>query len=119
MQEQMRQSEVKKVDIEVNDENFQKDVIKKSFSVPVVVDFWATWCMPCLTLSPILEKLAKKFNGKFVLAKANVDETRAASTKYAISAIPAVKVFKNGEVTGEFVGAVPEASVEQWLHKNI
>jgi len=119
MQEQMQQSEVKKLEIKVNDENFEKEVIKKSFSVPVVVDFWATWCMPCLTLSPILEKLAKKFNGKFVLAKANVDETRAESTKYNISAIPAVKVFKNGKVTNEFLGALPEPTVEQWLNKNI
>jgi len=119
MQEQMHQNEVKKVEIEVNDENFQKEVIDKSRNVPVVVDFWATWCAPCLTLSPTLEKLAKKFNGKFVLAKANVDESKAASTKYAISCIPAVKMFKNGKVTNEFIGALPEAAVEQWLRKNI
>ncbi len=119
MQEQMRQSEVKKLEIEVNDGNFQKEVIQKSFSVPIVVDFWATWCTPCLMLSPILEKLAKKFKGTFVLAKANVDESRAVSTKYAISSIPAVKMFKNGKITNEFIGALPETAVEQWLRKNI
>ncbi len=119
MREQMRQSEVKKLEIEVNDGNYQKEVIEKSKNVPVAVDLWATWCMPCLELSPILEKLAKKFNGKFVLAKANVDESRAASAKYAISCIPAVKMFKNGKVTDEFIGALPEPTVEQWLRKNI
>ena len=119
MQEQMRQNEVKKVEIEVNDENFQKEVIDKSNSVPVVVDFWATWCAPCLMLGPSLEKLAKKFNGKFVLAKLNVDENHVVSAKYAISSIPAVKIFKNGKVADEFIGALPEATVEQWLSKNI
>ncbi len=105
--------------IEVNDENFQKEVIDKSGKVPVVVDFWATWCMPCLMLGPILEKLAKEFEGKFVLAKVNVDESRAASEKYAISSIPAVKIFKDGKVADEFIGALPEAMVKQWLRKNI
>ena len=119
MQEQMRQNEVKKMEIEVNDENFQKEVIDKSNSVPVVVDFWATWCSPCLMLGPILEKLTKKFDGKFVLAKANVDQCPGVSTKYAISSIPAVKMFKNGKVVDEFIGAVPEPAVEQWLKKNL
>ena len=119
MQEQMRQNEVKKLEIEVNDENFQKEVIEKSDNVPVVVDFWASWCAPCLMLGPSLEKLAKKFNGKFVLAKLNVDQGPGVSTKYAISSIPAVKMFKNGKVVDEFIGSMPEPAVEQWLHKNI
>ncbi len=119
MQEKMRQNEVKKLEIEVNDENFQKEVIEKSSSVPVAVDFWATWCAPCLTLGPTLEKLAKAFDGKFVLAKANVDKSRTASAKYAVSCIPVVKMFKDGKVVDEFVGALPEAVVEQWLRKNI
>ncbi len=119
MQEQMRQNEVKQLEIEANDENFQKEVIEKSSSVPVVVDFWATWCTPCLMLGPSLEKLAKKFGGKFVLAKVNVDQSPRVSAKYAISSIPAVKMFKDGKVVDEFIGAIPESAVGQWLAKNI
>jgi len=119
MQETMHQKEVKKLEVKVNDENFEKEVIEKSKTVLVVVDFWATWCMPCLMLSPVLEKLVKEFNGKFVLAKVNVDESHAVSAKYEISGIPAVKMFKGGKVTGEFIGALPEPNVRQWLDKNL
>jgi putative thioredoxin len=75
--------------------------------------------MPCLMLSPILEKLAKEYNGKFILAKLNVDENRITSQKYGIMSIPSVKLFKNGKVVDEFVGALPEPSVREWLNKNI
>ncbi len=119
MQEEFGKKRAKKLEIEVNDVNFETEVIEKSGSIPVVVDFWATWCAPCLMLSPTLEKLAKEFEGKFVLAKVNVDESPAISRKYAISSIPAVKMFKNGKVTNEFIGALPEPTVEQWLYKNI
>ncbi len=119
MQEEVRKKEVKKLEIEANDSNFEKEVIEKSKTVPVVVDFWASWCMPCLMLSPTLEKFANEFRGKFVLAKVNVDESPLTSAKYNISSIPAVKMFKNGKVTNEFIGALPETTVEQWLRKNI
>ena len=108
-----------KTEIEVNDSNFEDDVIEQSKKVPVVVDFWASWCMPCLMLSPILEKLAREYNGKFVLAKMNVDEGRLTSQKYGVMSIPSVKMFRNGKVTSEFVGAIPEPAVRQWLEKNL
>jgi putative thioredoxin len=116
--ERMRCGKIQ-TEIEVNDENFQEKVIEQSKKVPVVVDFWAPWCMPCLMLSPILEKLAKEYNGKFILAKANVDETRTYAQEYMVMSIPNVKLFKNGKVVDEFVGALPESSVRKWLEKNI
>ncbi|MDP6670407.1 MAG: thioredoxin [archaeon] len=107
------------MEVNVNDSNFEKEVIEKSNEIPVLVDFWAGWCMPCLMLKPILEKIAKEYDGKFVLAKLNTDENPATSSKYGISSIPDVRIFKNGEVAGGFVGALPEESVKQWLDKNI
>ena len=118
LMEKMRGGNVQ-TEIDVNDGNFQEKVIEQSKKVPVVVDFWAQWCSPCLILSPTLEKLAKEYNGKFVLAKSNVDETRTFAQKHMIMSIPNVKLFKNGEVVDEFVGAIPEPAVRQWLEKNI
>jgi putative thioredoxin len=106
------------IEIEVNDGNFQERVIEQSKKIPVVVDFWASWCTPCLILGPVIEKLAKEYNGKFILAKANVDENRTTSQKYGIMSIPSVKLFKNGKVFDEFVGAMPEESVRNWINKN-
>jgi putative thioredoxin len=117
--ERMKGSDIIQTEIEVDDENFQEKVIEQSKKIPVVVDFWASWCMPCLMLSPILEKLAKEYNGKFILAKLNVDENRITSQKYGIMSIPSVKLFKNGKVVDEFVGALPELSVREWLNKSI
>jgi putative thioredoxin len=106
-------------EIEVNDINFKKEVIEKSKDVPVVVDFWAEWCAPCRMLGPVLEKLAKEYGGKFILAKANVDKAREKATEYGISSIPAVKLFKGGKVVEEFVGALPEKQIKAWLDRNL
>ncbi|RME54771.1 thioredoxin [Candidatus Woesearchaeota archaeon] len=108
-----------KVKIDVSDANFDNEVLEQSKKVPVVVDFWAPWCMPCLMLAPIMEKLAKEYNGKFILAKLNVDENMYNSQRFGISGIPAVKMFKDGNVVDEFVGALPEPSVREWLDKNL
>ncbi len=105
--------------IEVNDKDFEEKVIGQSTRIPIVVDFWAPWCMPCLMLSPILEKFVKEYKGKFVLVKCNVDEARENATKYAVMSIPSVKMFKNREIVDEFIGAVPEPSVKEWLDKNL
>ena len=107
------------IKIEVNDSNFEEKVIKQSEKVPVVVDFWSQRCMPCLILGPIIEKLAKEYAGKFVLAKMNVDEGFVIAQKYGVMSIPAIKMFKDGKVVDEFVGNLPEQSVRQWLDKNL
>ncbi len=105
--------------IDVNEPDFQEKVIERSKETPVVVDFWAPWCQPCLFLSPTLEKLAKEYDGKFILAKINVDQNRFIAQRYGIMSIPSVKMFKKGEIVGEFLGAMPEPHVRGWLDKNL
>ena len=107
------------MEINVNDENFEKEVIEKSKTVPVVVDFWASWCAPCLMLSPILEKIAREYENKFILAKVNVDESKEKATQFGVMGIPSVKLFKNGDIVDEFTGVMPEESVKGWLDKNL
>ena len=105
--------------IDVNDENFDENVIEQSNNVPVVVDFWASWCGPCMMLKPLLEKIAEEYKGKFILAKLNVEENQEKAGEYGIMSIPAVKMFKNGEIVDEFVGAMPESSIKEWLNTNL
>ena len=121
MKELIKKSEEDKMktEIEVNDNSFNEMVIEQSKKVPIVVDFWATWCMPCLMLSPALEKFAEEYKGKFILAKVNVDEARTAAQKYGIMSIPNVKMFKDGKVADEFIGAIPESQVKEWLDKKL
>lgn len=107
------------IKIEVNDSNFEEKIIQQSKKIPIVVDFWSQRCTPCLVLGPVLEKLVKEYNGKFILAKVNIDEARATSQKYGIMSIPSVKMFKNGKVVDEFIGTMPESHVRQWLDKNL
>ncbi len=109
----------KKIKIEVNDGNFEREVIERSKKVPVIVDFWATWCAPCLMLGPTLDKLAEEHKGEFVLARLDIDENPINSQNYGIESIPAVKMFKDGGVVSEFVGALPEPAVKQWLDESL
>lgn len=103
--------------IEVSEDSFDLDVIEQSFELPVVVDFWAPWCSPCLTLSPILEKLASDPDHEFILAKINVDDNPGLAMEFQVQGIPAVKAFWEGDVIAEFTGAQPESSVRQFIRK--
>jgi len=95
---------------------FEADVLQKSLTVPVLVDFWATWCGPCKTLGPILEKLAADYHGAFVLAKIDVDKEQQLAAAFQIKSIPTVMLAKDGQIVDGFPGALPEGQLREFLN---
>jgi putative thioredoxin len=104
--------------VEVTKENYA-EVMQASFQVPVLMDFWASWCQPCHALMPILAKLAEEYQGKFILGKLNTEEEQEIARQFGIRSIPTVKLFQDGQPVDEFMGALPEQAVRQFLDRHI
>lgn len=104
--------------IDVTAENFTA-VVERSMQVPVLVDFWAAWCQPCKALLPIVEKLAAEYQGRFLLAKVNIDEQQALASQFGVRSVPTVKLIRDGRIVDEFSGALPESQVRAFLDKHM
>lgn len=105
--------------VDVSAADFEAQVLARSAEVPVLVDFWASWCQPCQMLMPVLTGIAQAYQGRFVLAKVNSDEQQELATRYGVRSLPTVKVFRHGEVVDEFMGAQPESVIRQLIDKHM
>ncbi|CAN5746384.1 thioredoxin [soil metagenome] len=105
--------------VEVDQDNFDAQVRQRSRVIPVLVDFWAPWCAPCRVLSPILAKLGQEYQGQVVVATVDTDKNQRLALEHRIQSIPAVKLYKNGEVIDEFLGVQPESVIRVLLDRHI
>jgi thioredoxin 1 len=103
--------------VKVSDSTFEADVLQSD--VPVVVDFWAEWCGPCKQIGPALEELSEAYDGKVKIVKINVDENPNTPSQMGVRGIPALFMFKGGEVVSSKVGAAPKAALQGWIEESI
>jgi thioredoxin 1 len=103
--------------LEFTDQNFEQEVLKSD--QPVLVDFWATWCAPCRVIAPAVEAVAAEYAGRAKVGKLNVDENFSVTTRYQIRGIPALLLFKNGEVQGQIQGVTSKETITKLLDKNL
>ncbi|MEE9553195.1 MAG: thioredoxin [candidate division Zixibacteria bacterium] len=101
--------------VEVNESNFDQEVAKSE--VPVLIDFWATWCGPCRMIAPFVEEASTAYNGKLKVGKVDVDNNQQIASKFSIMSIPALMFFKNGEVVDQIIGAVPKKALFDKIDK--
>ena len=102
---------------ETTDKTFASEVLNSS--IPVLVDFWAPWCGPCRQLSPIIDEIAKELAGKIEIYKCNVDDNPETPSKFGVRGIPSLMIFKDGKLVDSKVGALPRASLIEWITKNL
>jgi putative thioredoxin len=105
--------------ITVTAANFRAVVIEGSYERPVLVDFWADWCAPCRMLMPMLAKLAEQYGGRFLLAKIDTEAEQALAAQFGIRSLPTVQLFRNGQAVDQFMGALPEPQVREFLDRHI
>ena len=104
-------------DIEVSDSNFESEVLNSD--IPVIIDFWAEWCAPCRALTPVVEEIAKSYEGKLQVGKMNIDDHPNVPGRYAVRAIPTLLLFKDGQVVDQLVGLVSKAKLDEVIAKHI
>ena len=104
--------------IDVTRDNYEQ-VMQTSFEVPVLIDFWANWCQPCHALMPVLARLAEEYQGKFILGKLNTEDEQEIAARFGIRSIPNCKLFRDGQPVDEFMGALPEQAVRQFLDRHV
>lgn len=103
----------------IDQQTFESQVLQASMDTPILVDFWATWCEPCKSLGPILEKLAAEYNGAFRLGKVDVDAEQELAAMFGIKSIPTVMLVKDGQVLDGFTGALPEGQLREFLGRHV
>jgi thioredoxin 1 len=105
------------MEVKLTDGNFKQEVLESD--LPVLVDFWAEWCMPCQMVAPTVESIAKEYNGKLKVCRLNVGEAPETASTYGIMSIPTLAIFKNGKIVDKVIGAVPKSEIEAAIKPHI
>jgi thioredoxin 1 len=104
-------------EVEITTDNFEEEVVNSE--VPVLIDFWADWCMPCKMVAPVLEEIGKDYDGKLKIGKLDVDAQGELAMKFSVQSIPTLLLIKNGEEVGRKVGAVPRPAIEELFKDHV